>query len=125
MKNIFFLTFIFLTQGLIAQENIKKDIICSGKWHLEYLSFDGIKDVLKPKQQLKSWVIFHSDGKHEVMEMGEVYIGKWEYIPEKGIIKTTDRDGVVDQNIIEINENTLVVSVKEQYAEIVMGLIKL
>ncbi|MDO6492441.1 MULTISPECIES: hypothetical protein [unclassified Cellulophaga] len=126
MKKIIFAVFLILTsfQILSAQKKSDFDLITSGKWHLEYVEMAGQKMKLPVEMQKNSWVIFHSDGKQEGMEEGRKYIGKWKFDKLKKIIRTDDLDGKVDQKLISVTENKLVVSVKEQGADMIMGMTK-
>ena len=126
MKKIILLTFLALTslQNIIAQEKNEFELITSGKWHLEYVEMAGQKMELPAEIQKMNWVIFHADGKQEGMEEGQKYVGKWEFDKSNKIIRTDDLDGKVDQKLISVNENKLIVSVKEQGTEMIMGLKK-
>ena len=79
---------------------------------------------LPAEMQKMNWVIFHADGKQEGMEEGQKYVGKWEFDKSNKIIRTDDLDGKVDQKLISVTENKLIVSVKEQGTEIIMGMKK-
>lgn len=128
MKTIHLILLLTLLSGqlLFAQDNEIKEKICSGKWNIEYIAFDDDEKVILPlSEQLKNWIIFHPDGKHEVMEQGEKYFGEWELINEGKILRTKDRDGLVDQEIVKLTDSTLVIFVKEQYADVEMGLKKI
>ncbi|MEO1010921.1 MAG: hypothetical protein AAFX53_06410 [Bacteroidota bacterium] len=126
MKKIILLTFLVLTssQNLIAQEKDEFELITSGKWHLEYVEMAGQKVELPAEMQKMNWVIFHADGKQEGMEEGQKYVGKWKFDKSKKIITTDDLDGKVDQKLISVTENRLIVSVKEQGTEMIMGMKK-
>ncbi|HAA18078.1 MAG TPA: hypothetical protein DCR93_24240 [Cytophagales bacterium] len=110
---------------MYGQDNEKQSLLCSGKWHLDYFTFDG--DTLKstPSELTNNWVIFHANGTEEVMEEGEKYNGTWEADWVNMVLKTQDRDGTVDQKILELHPATLVLLVKEEYADVVMGFKKL
>ncbi|MFT7898840.1 hypothetical protein VBY74_02535 [Tenacibaculum ascidiaceicola] len=126
MKKIIFLTFLVLTslQSLKAQEKSEFELITSGKWHLEYVEMAGQKMEFPAEMQKMNWVIFHADGKQEGMEEGQKYMGKWEFDKSKKIIRTDDLDGKIDQKLISVTENKLIVSVKEQGTEMIMGMKK-
>ncbi|KSA14157.1 hypothetical protein [Maribacter dokdonensis] len=126
MKKIILLTFLALTslQNLIAQEKSEFELITSGKWHLEYVEMAGQKMEIPAEMQKMNWVIFHADGKQEGMEEGQKYVGKWEFDKSNKIIRTDDLDGKVDQKLISVTENKLIVSVKEQGTEMIMGMKK-
>ncbi|BDD03884.1 lipocalin family protein [Aureibacter tunicatorum] len=126
MKKIILLTFLALIslQNIIAQGKNEFELIISGKWYLEYVEMDGQKMELPAEMQKMNWVIFHADGKQEGMEDGQKYVGKWEFNKSNKIIRTDDLDGKVDQKLISVNENKLIVSVKEQGTEMIMGLKK-
>lgn len=126
MKKIILLTFLALIslQNIRAQEKSEFELLSSGKWHLEYVEMAGQKMELPAEMQKMNWVIFHADGKQEGMEDGQKYVGKWEFDKSNKIIRTDDLDGKVDQKLISVNENKLIVSVKEQGTEMIMGMKK-
>jgi hypothetical protein len=126
MKKIILLTFLALTtiQTIVSQEKNEFELITSGKWHLEYLEMDGKKMQIPAEMQKMNWVIFHADGKQEGMEQGQKYEGKWEYDKSKKIIRTEDLDGKVDQKLISVDENKLIISVKEQGSDMIIGMRK-
>lgn len=126
MRKIIVLSFLILTsfQSLFAQEKDEFKLITSGKWYLEYVEMAGQKMELPAEIQKMSWVIFHANGKQEGMEEGRKYVGKWEFDKSNKIIRTDDLDGKVDQKLISVTENKLIVSVKEQGSEMIMGMKK-
>lgn len=126
MKKIILLTFLALIslQNIRAQEKNEFELLSSGKWHLEYVEMAGQKMEVPAEMQKMNWVIFHADGKQEGMEDGQKYAGKWEFDKSNKIIRTDDLDGKVDQKLISVNENKLIVSVKEQGTEMIMGMKK-
>ncbi|MFD1095604.1 hypothetical protein [Salegentibacter chungangensis] len=126
MKKIILFTFLLISafQTIKAQEKDEFELLTSGKWHLEYVEMAGQKMELPAEMQKNNWVIFHPDGKQEGMEEGHKYTGKWEYDRSEKIIRTDDLDGRTDQKLISVSENKLIVSVKEQGAEMIMGMRK-
>ena len=58
------------------------------------------------------------------MENGQTYVGKWEFDKKNRIIKTNDLDGIAEQKLISVTKNKLIVSVKEQGSEMIMGMKK-
>jgi len=126
MKKIIFLTLLIINslQAIKAQETNEFKLITTGKWHLEYVEMSGQKMKIPAEMQKNNWVVFHADGKQEGMEEGRKYVGKWEYDPSNKIIRTDDLDGKIDQKLISVSENKLVLSVKEQGTQMIMGMKK-
>lgn len=127
MKNVILLALLFTTafQTLITQEQDDFELITSGKWHIEYVEMSGQKIPMPIEMQNTNWVVFHADGKQEGMEEGRKYVGKWEYDASKKVIRTDDLDGKVEQKLISVDQNSLVVSVKEQGVDLIMGMKKM
>ena len=126
MKRTIIITLLIISsiQTIKAQEENEFELITSGKWHIEYMEMSGQKMTLPAEMQQNNWVIFHANGKQEGMEEGKKYVGKWEFDKEKRIIKTNDLDGIVEQKLISVTKDKLIVSVKEQGAEMIMGMKK-
>lgn len=126
MKKLILLTFLLVSsfQTIKAQEKDEVKLLTSGKWHLEYVEMAGQKMELPLEMQNSNWVIFHADGTQEGMEEGKKYTGKWEFDESKNVLRTSDLDGKVNQKLILVTENKLVLSVKEQGAEMIMGMKK-
>ncbi len=126
MKRIIIITLLIISsiQTIKAQTENEFKLITSGKWHIEYMEMSGQKKALPAEMQQNNWVIFHANGKQEGMEEGKKYVGKWEFDKEKRIIKTNDLDGIVEQKLISVTKDKLIVSVKEQGAEMIMGMKK-
>jgi hypothetical protein len=126
MKKTIFITLliIYSFQTINSQEKNEKDLISSGKWHIEYMEMSGKKMNLPIEMQENNWVIFHQDGKQEGMENGQKYLGKWEFDKKNRIIKTNDLDGVAEQKLISVTKSKLIVSIKEQGSEMIMGMKK-
>ena len=126
MKKIILLTLLIVTsiQTINSQEKNEKDLITSGKWHIEYMEMGGKKMELPSEMQKMNWVIFHKNGKQEGIENGQKYVGKWEFDKKRRIIKTNDLDGIAEQKLISVTKNKLIISVKEQGSEMIMGMKK-
>ena len=126
MKRTIIITLLIISsiQTIKAQEENEFELITSGKWHIEYMEMSGQKMTLPAEMQQNNWVIFHANGKQEGMEEGKKYVGKWEFDKKKRIIKTNDLDGIVEQKLISVTKDKLIVSVKEQGEEMIMGMKK-
>ncbi|WP_405604085.1 hypothetical protein [Polaribacter sp. Asnod1-A03] len=126
MKKIILLTLLIVIsiQTINSQEKNEKDLITSGKWHIEYMEMGGKKMELPSEMQKMNWVIFHKNGKQEGIENGQKYVGKWEFDKKRRIIKTNDLDGIAEQKLISVTKNKLIISVKEQGSEMIMGMKK-
>jgi len=126
MKHILIISLLaIISLPTYGQDSEKQDMLCSGKWHVEYILFDGDTVKSTPAELRNTWVIFQADGTEEVMEDGEQYSGTWEVDWDTMVMRTIDRDGTVDQKILELSPTTFVYFVKETYADVVMGLTKL
>ena len=126
MKKGILLTLIIFSsfQTISSQEKNEKDLITSGKWHIEYMQMGDKKMELPAEMQKMNWVLFHKDGKQEGMENGQKYVGKWEFDKKNSIIKTNDLDGIAEQKLISVTKNKLIVSVKDQGSVMIMGMKK-
>ena len=126
MKKLVLLTFLIISsfQTINSQEKNEEDLISSGKWHIEYMEMGGKKMNLPSEMQKMNWVMFHKSGKQEGMENGQKYVGKWEFDKKRRIIKTNDLDGIAEQKLISVTKNKLIVSIKEQGSEMIMGMKK-
>lgn len=106
-----------------AQDDI--NLICSGKWHLEYMKVLGEKIPLTPAMIENSWVIYFSDGRAVGMDIeGLPTIGKWEYLKEIRALKVTDEEETDIQKIISISESEFVVSTTQHEHEYIIGFSK-
>jgi hypothetical protein len=126
MKKSILLTLLIFSsfQTITSQEKHEKDLITSGKWHIEYMQMGGKKMDLPAQMQKMNWVLFHKDGKQEGMENGQKYVGKWEFDKKNRIIKTNDLDGIAEQKLISVTKKKLIVSVKDQGSIMIMGMKK-
>ncbi len=126
MKKLIIITLILISslQTIAGQEKNELELITSGKWYLEYMEMAGQKKSLPIELKENNWMIFHSDGKHEVMTMSEMNVGKWEYLKDEKTIKMTDKGQVSNQEIITLNDNELILRFKQGEMEILMGLKK-
>ena len=126
MKKTILLTLLIFSsfQTISSQEKNEKNLITSGKWHIEYMQMGGKKMDLPAEMQKMNWVLFHKDGKQEGMENGQKYVGKWEFDKKNRIIKTNDLDGIAEQKLISVTKNKLIVSIKNQGSVMIMGMKK-
>lgn len=126
MKKSILLTLLIFSsfQTISSQEKNEKDLITSGKWHIEYMQMGGKKMDLPTQIQKMNWVLFYKDGKQEGMENGQKYVGKWEFDKKNRIIKTNDLDGIAEQKLISVTKNKLIVSIKDQGSTMIMGMKK-
>ena len=127
MNKFVLLTLLIISsfQNINSQEKNEKDLITSGKWHLEYMKMKGKKITLPTKMQKSNWVIFYKNGKQEGSENGQKYVGKWMFNKKNRIIKTNDLDGIGLQQLISVTKNKLIVSIEEQGSKMIMGMKKL
>ena len=114
----------FSIQTINSQAKDEKNLITSGKWHIEYMQMGDKKMDLPAQMQKMNWVLFHKDGKQEGMENGQKYVGKWEFDKKNRIIKTNDLDGIAEQKLISVTKNKLIVSIKDQGSIMIMGMKK-
>lgn len=101
------------------------NLICSGKWQLEYMKVLGKKIPLPTDMIENSWVIFYSDGRTEGMDQqGLPTTGKWEYLKEIRSIRAIDEEETNIQKIISISKAKFVYSTTQHEQEIIVGLTK-
>jgi|GEM_PF-3216604 len=131
MKQITLIIFTLISFSLQSNKsysnNSEDDIslICSGKWHLEYMKISGEKIPLPAEMIENSWVIYHPDGIAEGMDKeGLPTKGKWKYLKEIRSIKATDDEETNIQKIISISETKLVVTTTQHEHEIIIGFTK-
>ncbi len=126
MKKLIVISLILISsiQTIIGQEKNELDLITSGKWYLEYMEMASQRKALPIELKENNWMIFHSDGKLEVMTMGEMNIGKWEYLKDEKMIKMTDKGQDSNQEIVTLNDNELILSFMQGEMKIMMGLKK-
>lgn len=111
-----FLLFIVVGNVLCNVESYQDSeisLLMSGKWYLESIEMAGQKIDLPTEMRDESWVIFHKNGKHEFMEMGQKSEGIWTYQNKKKTIITEDRDGKLPQKIINISPHKLKLEIIE------------
>ena len=122
MKILIVITLILISsiQTIVGQEKNDLDLITSGKWYLEYMEKTGQKQTYPTELKENNWMIFHSDGKHEVMSFSVLNSGKWEYSKDKRTIKMTNMGRVSNQEIIKLNDNELILKIKNGEIEILM-----
>lgn len=114
---------LFSFQSNYIQNDIS--LICSGKWHLEYIEISEKKIPLSPDMEKNSWAIYYSDGRVEGMDKnGDPTNGKWEYLKETRAIKLTEKEKTDIQKIIFISDSKLVVSTNQHEQEIIIGFTK-
>jgi hypothetical protein len=99
-------------------------LICSGKWHIEYIEMSGKKTTFSSEMKEISWAIFYRDGRVNGMNTEGLYTKrKWEYLKEIRAIKTIKGKDSDIQKIVSLNNNKMVVSLPGK--EIEIGLTKL
>lgn len=113
----------FSFQSNYIQNDIS--LLCSGKWHLEYIEISEKKIPLPPNMEKNSWAIYYSDGRVEGMDQdGMPTNGKWEYLEETRAIKVTEKEETGIQKIISISDSKLVFSVNQHEQEMIIGFTK-
>ena len=126
MKKIVMIILILISfsfQSNYIQDDIS--LICSGKWHLEYMEVSGEKIPLPPEMIKNSWVIYYKDGKAEGMDQnGVLSTGKWMYLKEKRAIEVTDKKEKDIQKIVSISDSKLVFLANKHGQEITIGFTK-
>ncbi|MFY0629656.1 MAG: lipocalin family protein [Flavobacteriaceae bacterium] len=122
MKKIIAITFILLSslQTIVGQEKNKLELITSGKWYLESIENDGHKKTFQTELKESNWMLFHSDGKHEVMSFGELNFGKWEYSKDQKTVKMTNGGRTSNQEVMTLNDKKLILRIKAEEIEILM-----
>lgn len=122
MKKLIVITLILISSlpAIAGQEKNELELITSGKWYLVYLENADYKKTLPSELKENNWMIFHSDGKHEVMSFSELHFGKWEYLKDEKTIKMTNNVRVSNHEIVLLNENELVLKIKDGEIEILM-----
>lgn len=94
----------------IQKNTIDLDLLCSGKWNMEYVVMDNQRTDLPSEGNQVSWMIFHKDGKHEIMSFGQKFTGTWKYLKESNSIEMTDPGGSVNQKIEKLTKDELIFS---------------
>ena len=122
MKKLIVITLLLVSsmQTIAGQEKNELDLITSGKWYLEYMGNANQKKTYPTELKENNWMIFHSDGKHEVMSFNELNFGKWEYYKDKRTIKMTNKGRISNQEIITLNDNELILRNKDREMEVLM-----
>ena len=113
MKHFFTLIAICLLQThstFIQDEKTDLELLCSGKWNMEYMTMGGERIELPTDEEQASWMIFHKNGKHEIMSFGDKFKAKWEYKSKGRIILMIDKDGTMEQKIEKLTETELLLS---------------
>lgn len=106
---ILFSLLISITSSFKDQEpNIDLDLLCSGKWNMAYVIMQNERMDLPSEGDQISWMIFHKDGKHEVMSFGRKFVGTWEYLKESNEIRMTDPGGSVNQKVKKLTKTELI-----------------
>ena len=120
MKKLIVITLILMSllQTIIGQEKNEAGLITSGKWYLESVENSGQKRTLPTEEKENNWMKFHSDGKHEVMAFSKLVLGEWQYSKDKRTIIMTNTGRVVNEEIITLNDNELVLKIKDDEIEI-------
>lgn len=107
--------------------NIQDDmeLICSGKWYIEYIEVAGKKVPLPPDMIKNCWAIFYADGNAEGMDQkGVVTKGKWEYLKEERAIKSFYENEIEVQKIVAISNAKLVCAKDQGGHEMKIGFTK-
>lgn len=122
MKKLYVISLMLISsfQAILGQENSELDLITSGKWYLVYIENTGQKKTFPTELKENNWMIFHLDGKHEVMSFSKLNSGKWEYSKDEKTIIMTNNGRVSNQEIISLNDNELTLRIKEGKIEILM-----
>ncbi|TYC09703.1 hypothetical protein ES677_12335 [Bizionia gelidisalsuginis] len=58
----------------------------------------------------ENWMIFHKNGKHEVMSLGEIHFGKWVYTKDDRTIRLSEEENYINQKTELINNQKLILS---------------
>jgi len=111
-------------QTISSQEQNERNLITSGKWHIEYVEMDGQKMDYSTEMQENNWIIFHRDGKYEGM-FGNKRIGHWELGKEGKIIEINEQNQKSEQKLISVSKNELIISTEdEEGVVIILGMRK-
>ncbi|WP_299157446.1 hypothetical protein [uncultured Tenacibaculum sp.] len=91
-----------------SQEINELDFLTSGKWFVESVQ---IGEEIQEFYQNNSWMIFHADGKYQVVMGNNKKNGLWKFDEEHKVIKLEEEESTVTGLKIEIlNETKLLFS---------------
>lgn len=107
---ILFIVCVSFIQTISGQKKRDLKLITSGKWYVEYVKTDDFEQYVPIEMKESNWMIFHPNGKHEVMVMDYPHIGKWKYSKKTKTIKTIEDDEVTIHEIIILSPNKFVFS---------------
>lgn len=128
MKKILIL-FIALTASAFTNPFTQKqsitDLLCSGKWHIDYAVYDGEKREISEERKKSTWLLFYKDGKHDAMSPNGLHKGTWELDNDKQHIKfiensnnTHNKDDVVIQKILTLNATQMALETVMEHKKI-------
>ena len=125
MKQITLIVFTLISFSFQSNKSYPNDsqddisLICSGKWHIEYIAMSGKKTAFSSEMKETSWTIFYRDGRVKGMNTEGLYPkGKWEYLKEIRAIRTRREKGSDIQKIVSLSKNKMVVSLAGNDIEI-------
>lgn len=104
----FLVCFSFSTVDVQSKADLT--ILCATQWRIVSMEINDDKRDLSSEPGEESWMIFHKDGTHEIMSIGQKHIGKWEYKEKSNTIVMTDPTGVVEQKIDKLTKEELILS---------------
>ncbi|MDT7833264.1 hypothetical protein RQM59_12790 [Flavobacteriaceae bacterium S356] len=118
MKKITFLFIAFVAISFTktpVQEGAILNLLCSGKWVIEYAMIGDVKREFSEERSKSTWLVFYKDGTNDAMSPEGLHKGTWKYDAEKKEITFTEnskftkgKDQVTVQKIKQLDKNKLV-----------------
>ncbi len=96
----------------------------SGKWLIKSAVYGDQNRSFTEEDQKSNWMIFHKDGKYEVMTRGILSEGTWKFNKEKKVVTIKDKGQTYVQKVVKINNKELVMESQMQGLTVVLTLKK-
>ncbi len=97
------------------QEGATINLLCSGKWKIDYIELDSNRHDLPKSRRDQTWLMLYKDGTNDAMSPQGLHKGTWKYNAEKNEITFTEnneltkgQDKVTVQKIKLLNTSKLV-----------------
>lgn len=97
------------------QEGVTTNLLCSGKWIINYAMVGDIKREFSNERSKNTWLVFYKNGTNDAMSPEGLHKGTWKLDAKKNEITFTEnskftkgKDQVTIQKIKRLTNNELV-----------------
>jgi len=99
-------------------------VLNSGKWSIKAAIYGDQNRSFTEEDQKSNWMVFHKDGKYEVMTRGILSTGTWKLNKKENVIVIKNNKKTYHQKIVKINNEELAMESQINGLKVVLNLKK-